>query len=117
RGPRLRGRVRDVRCRDADRLPALRDDVPAPAQGHACACGRIVSDPTPRFTGAAAERIAQDCFGVEATAAPLPSERDQNFVLITAGGEKRVLKIAKADEDRAVLEAQNAALAHVARRL
>src|SRR5690606_26061303 len=95
----------------------LRDDVPAPAQGPAGTRGRLVSDPTPRFTAVAAERIAEDSFGIVATAAPLPSERDQNFALAAPGGGKRVLKIAKADEERAVLEAQNAALRHVAARL
>jgi Ser/Thr protein kinase RdoA (MazF antagonist) len=72
-----------------------------------------MSDPTPRFTPADAERIARDVFGLAAVASPLPSERDQNFALTAAGG-KFVLKIAKADEEQAVLEFQNAALTHVA---
>lgn len=55
-------------------------------------------------------------FGVTASGSPLPSERDQNVLLQTDGGERYVLKIANARESRALLEAQNAALAHVARR-
>jgi 4-aminobutyrate aminotransferase-like enzyme/Ser/Thr protein kinase RdoA (MazF antagonist) len=55
-------------------------------------------------------------FGVTATASALPSERDQNFLLGTDGGERYVLKVANAGESRDVLDAQNAALAHVALR-
>jgi 4-aminobutyrate aminotransferase-like enzyme/Ser/Thr protein kinase RdoA (MazF antagonist) len=53
-------------------------------------------------------------YGLQVTASPLPSERDQNFLLETGNNEKFVLKIANALEERALLEAQNAALAHVA---
>lgn len=73
-----------------------------------------MSDPTPRFTPAEAVRIAREIFGVTATAAPLPSERDQNFALMMSAGEKIILKIAKADEEKEVVEFQNAALRHVA---
>lgn len=55
-------------------------------------------------------------YGVGASGSPLPSERDQNVLLQTDAGERFVLKIANASESRALLEAQNAALAHVARR-
>ncbi len=51
---------------------------------------------------------------MRATGNPLPSERDQNFALRTSDGQRFVLKIAKSDEDRAVLELQNAALRHLA---
>ena len=73
-------------------------------------------DPTPRLTTAEAARIAQDSFSVSALATVLPSERDQNFLLQTAAGVRYVLKIAKADEPRAVLECQNAVLRHAAGR-
>jgi Ser/Thr protein kinase RdoA (MazF antagonist) len=64
-------------------------------------------------------------YGLDAAASPLPSERDQNFLLVSKGdlgtgglGDsgpfRYVLKIANAAEDRAMLEAQNAAMAHVA---
>jgi 4-aminobutyrate aminotransferase-like enzyme/Ser/Thr protein kinase RdoA (MazF antagonist) len=59
---------------------------------------------------------ARRVFGVEAEASMLPSERDQNFLLQTTGGDRFVLKVANAADGRALLEAQNAALAHVARR-
>ena len=35
----------------------------------------------PQLSVAEAERLARDLFGVTASASPLPSERDQNFVL------------------------------------
>jgi Ser/Thr protein kinase RdoA (MazF antagonist) len=76
----------------------------------------------PRLSAADAVRLARDLYGLDTTAAPLPSERDQNFLLISRGdlasADRRtgryVLKIANATEDRAMLEAQNAAMAHVA---
>jgi len=60
--------------------------------------------------------MARDIYGLKAEAWPLPSERDQNFALRNEAGEKFVLKIAKSDEERSVLELQNAALRHVAHR-
>ncbi len=69
---------------------------------------------TPRLNAAAAGQLARDLYGVAATVAVLPSERDQNFLLTTDAGERFVLKIANAAEERTLLEAQNALLAHVA---
>ena len=71
----------------------------------------------PRFDAAGAERLARDLYGADVSAALLPSERDQNFLLTTAAGDRFVLKIANGGEDRAMLEAQNAAMAHVAMRV
>jgi Ser/Thr protein kinase RdoA (MazF antagonist) len=76
----------------------------------------------PRLSAADAGRLARDLYGLVAIAAPLPSERDQNFLLESTAGTgglgtgRYVLKIANATEDRAMLEAQNAAMAHVAAR-
>jgi 4-aminobutyrate aminotransferase-like enzyme/Ser/Thr protein kinase RdoA (MazF antagonist) len=67
----------------------------------------------PTFSTADAERLARDHFGLRGTATPLASERDQNF-LIDANTRRAVLKIANPEESRALLEAQQAALAHVA---
>jgi Ser/Thr protein kinase RdoA (MazF antagonist) len=63
-----------------------------------------------------AQAIAEKYFGIQATAAELPSERDQNFLLETRAGEKFVLKIASAFEEKAVLEAQNAMMTHLRER-
>lgn len=68
----------------------------------------------PRFDLAAAASLARDLYGLDAVASMLPSERDQNFLLITAAGGRYVLKIANATEPREMLEAQNDAMAHVA---
>jgi len=70
----------------------------------------------PRFDLAGAARLARELYGLDAAASALPSERDQNFLLRTAVDERYVLKIANAAENRAMLEAQNAAMAHVADR-
>src|SRR5437660_1462115 len=64
----------------------------------------------PRFTADDAVRMAEQYFGVRATAEPLPSERDQNFLLCTDAGDRLVLKIANAGEQRDVLEYQNAVI-------
>lgn len=64
----------------------------------------------PRFAVTEARELARELYGLDALAMPLPSERDQNFRLETSGGTY-VLKISNAAEQRASLEAQNAAMA------
>lgn len=68
----------------------------------------------PRYTVAAAADIAHACFGVDATATELASERDQNLLLHVDGGPRFVLKIANPFERRSMVEAENAALRHIA---
>lgn len=72
---------------------------------------------TPVFDVDTAAAIAGEHFGVCAHAQALPSERDQNFLLTNQAGEKFVLKIANALESRPFLEAQNAVLKHLERRV
>lgn len=69
----------------------------------------------PALTADEASALALRLYGVQAAAAALPSERDQNFLLHTAADDRFVLKIANSTDDRPLLEAQNAALAHVGR--
>ena len=64
-----------------------------------------------------AQAIAEKCFGIQASASELPSERDRNFLLTAHDGNKFVLKIANALERREVLEAQNAMLSHLETRV
>jgi Ser/Thr protein kinase RdoA (MazF antagonist) len=64
-----------------------------------------------------AQAIAEKCFGIQASADELPSERDRNFLLTARDGEKFVLKIANLNENRVALEAQNAVLQHLAERI
>ena len=69
----------------------------------------------PSFSTLNASRFAEQLYGIVASARELPSERDQNFYLRTDLGEEFVLKIASANEKRAVLEFQNRAMRHVSR--
>jgi 4-aminobutyrate aminotransferase-like enzyme/Ser/Thr protein kinase RdoA (MazF antagonist) len=70
----------------------------------------------PALTMDEAAACARTVFGLDAVGSTLPSERDQNFLLRTTSCDRFVLKIANSAEDRALLDAQNAALAHVGRR-
>ena len=73
---------------------------------------------TPHFSCAEAVEFAVDLFGLEPEdTRVLPSERDQNFLLINRAGERFVLKISDGAEERAFLEAQNAMLQHLGGRL
>jgi Ser/Thr protein kinase RdoA (MazF antagonist) len=72
---------------------------------------------TPAFDTDTASIIASEHYGLRASARPLPSEWDQIFLVTTDAGEKFVLRIANADELRAFIEAQNAVLGHVARKV
>jgi 4-aminobutyrate aminotransferase-like enzyme/Ser/Thr protein kinase RdoA (MazF antagonist) len=72
---------------------------------------------TPSLKATTARDIAHDVFGLDGEVSALPGERDQNFLLHTSAGDRFVLKIANGHEQRAFLEAQNAALTHVARRV
>ena len=67
----------------------------------------------PTFTVEEARRIAEQHYGRRGTITELPSERDQNFLLVGDDGERFVLKVANANEHRAVLEGEN----HVMRRV
>jgi 4-aminobutyrate aminotransferase-like enzyme/aminoglycoside phosphotransferase (APT) family kinase protein len=61
----------------------------------------------PRLSREEAVRIAAELYGIEVSAAPLPSERDQNFLLRDSHGEQFVLKIANPQESLEFLEMQN----------
>jgi Ser/Thr protein kinase RdoA (MazF antagonist) len=76
-----------------------------------------VHDTTPQLSLVEASSLLEDEFDLAGDLAPLPSERDQNFLAQTPDGCKFVLKIAKSDERREVLELQNAAIAHLRREL
>ena len=68
----------------------------------------------PRFAAADAVKLARELYGLDASAEPLPSERDQNFLLRTPPGDCFVLKIANAREDRGILFLQNRTLEFLA---
>ena len=72
----------------------------------------------PHFDETSAARIARERFGLDGQAHALFSERDQNFLIEGGPGAGAaagaVLKIANSQEHRALLEAQQLALAHLA---
>ena len=79
------------------------------AEYHRWAVSSVLDSTPPRFSLDDAARIAEDRFGVQGTASALGSERDQAFLL-----EGGVLKISNPSEDEAVLDLEEAAIAHVA---
>lgn len=77
----------------------------------------LLLEHTPSLSPEDAISFARTLYGIRFTAVPLPSERDQNFLLKTESGEQFVLKIANALEDRSLLEAQNQAMTHLSQHL
>jgi 4-aminobutyrate aminotransferase-like enzyme/Ser/Thr protein kinase RdoA (MazF antagonist) len=69
----------------------------------------VLESVPPRFTAEEAARIAAEVFDVHGPASALGSERDQAFLL-----DSGVLKISNSGEDEAVLDLEEAAIAHVA---
>ncbi|MGC1684130.1 MAG: aminotransferase class III-fold pyridoxal phosphate-dependent enzyme [Candidatus Acidiferrales bacterium] len=61
----------------------------------------------PRLSQDEAVRIAAELYGLAVTAAPLPSERDQNCHLRDSRGQQFVLKVANSQESLEFLEMQN----------
>jgi 4-aminobutyrate aminotransferase-like enzyme/Ser/Thr protein kinase RdoA (MazF antagonist) len=73
----------------------------------------VLDSAPPRFTADDAARIAEQVFGLTGSASGLGSERDQAF-LLEDGGAGAVLKISNRREDEAVLDLEDALIAHVA---
>ncbi|HEY7162697.1 MAG TPA: phosphotransferase, partial [Acidobacteriota bacterium] len=71
----------------------------------------------PRFNVDFANKFTKERYGIVGDATPLPSERDQNFLIETTSGDKFVLKIANSLEDSEMLEAQQLAMMHIASQL
>ncbi len=74
----------------------------------------IVEQIAPQFTQEDAARLAETVYGLTATARPMPSYADQNFLMEDVSGRRFVLRIANAAEDPAVLDLQQKALAYLA---
>jgi 4-aminobutyrate aminotransferase-like enzyme len=70
----------------------------------------------PAFGEEAASQILREGFGVEPSSLrPLAGERDQNFRVDTAGGQRFLLKISNPADDEPILAMQAAALLHIER--
>lgn len=69
-----------------------------------------------RVSEAEAAAVAADLYGLQAEAHALPGEYDDNFHLRTPLGHAFVLKLMHPARERALVELQCAALAHIARR-
>ena len=74
----------------------------------------VLAAAPPDLTTAEAEEVARALFGLDGSARPLVSERDQNFLLTDATGAERILKVSNAAEDRGVVEMEVAAVSHIA---
>ncbi len=68
------------------------------------------------FPNSEAVRLAAALYGLDAAAQKLPGEYDHNFHLTTDDGAEYVLKVMHAERERALIELQCAALAHLAAR-
>ncbi|MFW9834634.1 MAG: aminotransferase class III-fold pyridoxal phosphate-dependent enzyme, partial [Candidatus Thorarchaeota archaeon] len=70
----------------------------------------------PKFNIEQARSITQSFYGLSGNFKELPSERDQNFHLMTPSGEEYVLKISADSEKKETLDFQNHAMHHIADR-
>jgi 4-aminobutyrate aminotransferase-like enzyme len=90
---------------------------PGPLAGDPPAGDPLAGDPLasqpPAFGVDAARRILRDGFGVTGTLAALAGERDQNFRVEEAGGQRFLFKISNPADTRPVLDMQTAALRHI----
>jgi len=69
--------------------------------------------PSITFTTDDAIQIASNYWGIEAQAQALAGEADRNFVLVTAGGDRFVLKVSPPGDSRDAVERQVKALQHL----
>jgi Ser/Thr protein kinase RdoA (MazF antagonist) len=72
---------------------------------------------TPDWNVGDVKTLVERLYGISTTATPLPSERDQNFLLLSEGGDKFVLKIANTLESEELLQAQHQVLRHLAQQV
>lgn len=77
----------------------------------------ISLDSIPRFAAAAALELAHREYGISGEISPLPSERDQNFLIRDVRQGKVVLKIANREDSRTLLDFQHQAMRRVAARV
>lgn len=66
------------------------------------------------FSDKDVKRLAKELYGIDASVKPMDSYIDKNFHLTDEKGGQFVFKIANADEEREILDAQHRAMAHIA---
>src|SRR5262249_25248496 len=96
--------------RRGSRIPGRRDSGPL---DYRAPVSSVLESVPPQFTADEAAQVAADLFGVQGTASRLGSERDQAF-LLEDGGRGGVPKLSNPSEDEAVLDLEEAAIAHIA---
>jgi len=74
----------------------------------------ISAETIPRFTASDALEAASARYGLSGSAAPLPSERDQNFLIADPNRGKFVLKIANRGDSAELLDFQHEGMRRVA---
>ena len=75
----------------------------------------VALDSIPRFSGEEAIELARAQYGLSGNVSPLPSERDQNFLIDDPARGKFVLKIANRDDSPELLDFQHQAMRLLAR--
>jgi 4-aminobutyrate aminotransferase-like enzyme/Ser/Thr protein kinase RdoA (MazF antagonist) len=72
----------------------------------------VLTGEPPAFTPEAAVDLARTLFGLDGTASPVGSERDQGFMITGDAGPVGVLKISNASEQAAIVDMETAAALH-----
>ena len=72
--------------------------------------------PRPNFSREEARDLLRRLYGLDGESQELPSERDQNFHVWSAGGTDHVLKISNAAEKKEFLDFQNDVLVHISKK-
>jgi 4-aminobutyrate aminotransferase-like enzyme/Ser/Thr protein kinase RdoA (MazF antagonist) len=75
--------------------------------------GDPLASPPPAFGDEAARQILGTAFGVTGSLTALAGERDQNFRVDTADGQRFLFKISNPADTRPILDMQTAALRHI----
>jgi 4-aminobutyrate aminotransferase-like enzyme/Ser/Thr protein kinase RdoA (MazF antagonist) len=73
----------------------------------------ILNNPRPTFSSVEALGYLRAHFGIKGELTPLPSERDQNFLVETPDGHKLMFKIMNAAEPLSAIEFQTSLLRHL----
>ena len=109
--PKVAG-LRDCKILFGPMAQRLNPSAGGPSAGDPLADDPLASAP-PAFAYEAAQQILRDGFGLTGSLTALAGERDQNFRVDTAGGQRFLFKISNPADTRPVLDMQTAALRHI----